>query len=212
MKQTHSSIIFLAMFLMLCVNIIAQKIDTNDYYKGKIIPDNKLLHNILKPTKEQKWNLFDNIAISPLKDKIVLVSPSINMISADLREPFILWLVDLKTERTIILAKSEDKDLGIHQPSWSPDGIWISFATFSIGGHSPTTDGQTWVIDSSGSRMCRINLPGIFGKFRSSVIKWETEHVVIIQGTALKQQNGKWTDINVKFSYDCETQVLKPYK
>ena len=110
------------------------------------------------------------------------------MIPSELKEPFILWLIDLKTKHAIILAKSEDKDFGIVNPSWSPDGKWISFSSFSIGGHSPATIFQSWIVDSSGNSLQHINLPAPYSKFSNSVIRWEDKNTLLFVGSLSKSE------------------------
>jgi hypothetical protein len=212
MKNILSILIVSSILLLPGLKTKAQEKDSADYFNGKIISGNMYLSTANDSIKDLRNDLFNEIAISPSKDKLVLVRPAFHMIPSDLKEPFILWLIDLKTKHAIILAKSEDKDFGISNPYWSPDGKWISFSSFSIGGHSPATTFQSWIVDSSGNRLQHINLPAPYGKFSNSVIRWEDKNNLIIHGTSMQNQNGKWEDIGATFSFDCETKIIKPFK
>jgi hypothetical protein len=204
--------ILIIVILIPFLKTTAQQLDSVDFYKGKIISGNKYLNTNLDSIKDLKNDLLNEIGISPSGDKLVLIRPAIHLIPADLKEPFTLWLVNLKTKQVVLLAKSEYEDFGIVNPSWSPDEKWISFGSFSIGGHSPATAMQSWIVDSSGEELQHIKLPGIFGRFSNSVSNWAGKHNLIIHGTAMQYQNGKWQDMEANFSFDCDTRIIRVIK
>ena len=102
-RKNNLSIIIIASVILLLPGLKtkAQEKDSADVYR-EIISGNMYLSTAEDSIKDLKNELFNEIAISPSKDKLVLVRPTIDMIPSDLKEPFILWLIDLKTKHAII--------------------------------------------------------------------------------------------------------------
>lgn len=217
-NKIYSAILILLLFF-LQKGLSAQNKDSIDYKYWDSVITNESVQSDTEAIKNQKNELFNDLGISYSKDKIVLVKKNIGhypvvnkMDSVKFYTQYILWLIDLKTGHSIILAKTKNKEFGIYQPSWSPDGKWINFTTFSLGGHSPLKTNQLWVIDSSGKRLQHIKLPSPYGRFSSGIIKWEGVHDLLISGVNLEYKSGKWEEIKMKFSYDCESRIISSLK
>lgn len=163
----------------------------------------------LKATRDE---IMGNIAIFASKEKMALVwkdtkihYPS-NQQYAFEEDRYSLWQIDMRSGGAKRLVKFEDGDTGIIHPSWSPDGKWIAFGTFSISGHSPATTTRTWVVDSTGNGLQEVRLPLPYGDYGNYVVKWAGDYRVIIQGGIGGENSG------MRFIYDCETKYLKAVK
>lgn len=190
----------------------------NSYSNSKKIKSKYAIDTVSLKRKEQ---LID-IGISPLKDKIAIVrNKFINPqnydreVEAPWKIIYELWVIDLFSENTKFLAKFETTDTKhntdprIDYPSWSPDGEWIAFQTSSMGGHSPGTTTKTWVVDSSGNNLKKIELPRPYNNFSNCMISWQKKHDLIISGFSMKYHGNKWKDTTANFIYDCKSQVVK---
>jgi dipeptidyl aminopeptidase/acylaminoacyl peptidase len=199
-------------------------------------PYDQLLSDLknIDTVSARKDEFLLGISISPAKDKILVVETRYQEIipeheiykignvivpenksfkrgniDTDIHAEYSLRLIDLNSGKARILAELRDGEDGIHSPSWSPDGRWISFATFSVGGHSPATTGHTWIVDSSGRQMQMIKLPDPYGKFSEFLIKWQGEHDIVIDGLQEKYGKNGWEQIHAKFLFDCDSKILK---
>jgi len=204
---------FVFISIMMGINMYSQNSILNNPY-DKLAAELKTIDTI----KAMKDEFLLGIGISPAKDKILIVKTQYkslyssdqpgnvdNNISAD----YALWLIDLHSGNVKIIAELKESEFGIYRPSWSPDGRWISFATFSVGGHSPLTTAHSWVIDSSGKQLQMIKLPDPYGKFSDFLIKWQDDHDIVIEGLLEKFENNHLKDFNAKFLFDCDIKILK---
>jgi hypothetical protein len=196
--------IFLGIIFLFPVILNAQQKDTTekDYWHNLVSSNSYYSDSSL--VKAHADDLLGNLGISRNREKIVLVR--------DYNDHYELWQINLNSKHAVMLAKTNDKNFEINQPSWSPDGKWIAFNTFSLGGHSPATTDQTWIVDSSGNGLQHIVLPNPYNKFSNYIIKWEGRHILIIKGVAMKFIDGKWNDLEKKFSYDCESKIVRTIK
>jgi Tol biopolymer transport system component len=157
---------------------------------------------------------YEDIGISPAKDKIAIVRTKwdYKMFHEPGRDHlevnYFLWAVDLKSGAVKVLAKFNNTDVGIVRPEWSSDGKWITFGTFSVGGHSPGTTARIWIVDSAGNDLQKIELPAPFNRFSSCFLSWDGENRIVIQGEAESVENGQWITTKKKFIFDCETKKI----
>jgi dipeptidyl aminopeptidase/acylaminoacyl peptidase len=223
------------LFIFIFISIIARdKLNgQSDTIKN---PYNQLLTDLINidTVNARRGEFLSEIGISPAKDKMLVVETRYKTIfpeykvsknageiisgnkpdrtgniANDIAAEYSLWLIDLNSGQAKILAELKDSEFGIHSPSWSPDGRWISFGTFSVGGHSPLTTTHTWIVDSSGGQMQMIKLPDPYGKFSDGVIKWQGDHNIVIEGLQEKYGNNGREQIHTKFLFDCDSKILK---
>lgn len=199
--------------IMMGINMYSQ----NNIFRN---PYDKLAAELktIDTMKAMKDEFLLGIGISPAKDKILIVKTDYKTlynsnqrgnVDENISADYTLWLIDLYSGQVKILAQLLNSEFGINNPSWSPDGTWISFATFSVGGHSPMTTAHSWVIDSSGNHLQKIELPSPYRNFSDFVIKWESVHDIVIEGFLGKFENNRWKEFNAKFLFDCDTKILK---
>ncbi len=220
MGTRHTFLLLLIVpFLFFHSNIFAQQKDTTEKDFWQNLVSSNFEYNDSSIIKAHADELLNDLGISKNKDKIALVRKEREHYLVHNRTEQVkwftqyeLWLINLKTKHAVMLVKTNDKNFGIHHPTWSPDGKWIAFNTFSIEGHSPMTTGQTWIVDSSGNELLHLILPNPYNKFSNDIIKWEGRHLLIIKGVAMKFIDGKWNDLENKYSYDCESKIVKETK
>ncbi len=187
-----------------------------------LINSSILAQSILTDSTKLKETEFQSeYAISPLKDKIVIVREQLNVLDKSYLHKkrhieskiiYSIWFINLQNGNPKYLTKFDDEDTGINNPSWSPDGKWISFSTYSIGGHSPETSTSSWVIDSSGNNLQRIKLPEPFRHFSNYISRWIFPSSLIINGLYEQYINGTWEKNSGEFIYNCNNKFIQQLK
>ncbi len=176
---------------------------------------------LIDSTKLKETEFHSEYAISPLKDKIVIVREQLGVLDnsylhkkryIELKILCSLWLINLQNSYPKFLTKFDDKDTGINNPLWSPDGKWISFSSYSIGGHSPETSTSSWVIDSSGNSLQCIKLPEPFRHFSNYVSRWIFPSSLVINGLNEQYVNGAWVENSAEFIYNCNNKSIQQLK
>jgi Tol biopolymer transport system component len=177
-----------------------------------------------KPKQAYSWisdrtlpgEVLSTFALSPKKDKLFYIRYDSRFeiaeddTPAEMEEKYSLWVLDFNIPSATFIAQFNDYSSGINQLSWSPDGKWIAFGTFSIGGHSPMTTGRTFVAEPSGEGLHIVKLPAPYNRFSSGPKKWASDHELVVNGMRNDRINGEWKVTDSLFIYDCETQSTIP--